>query len=73
MEHLVSSGVSQHKLEKFLDHDPAGTGSVRDQIAADMANDLLAAIGQPRTQTAAIVRRLRARGNWASLDRRPPE
>lgn len=73
MERLVACDVSAGKLDQFLDYDPSGIGSIRDRIAADMANDLLAAMGQPASQTAADVRRVRLRGNWTTMDRRPPE
>ena len=47
--------------------------AVRDQIAADMTNQLLAAFGQRRRQTPEEVRRIRERGAWVALDRPPRE
>lgn len=73
MQLFVDSGIAAEKIEKFLEADPEGTGSVRDQITADMSNDLMRALGNDTRQTAADVKKLRARGNWVNLDRRPPE
>ncbi|HXQ23824.1 MAG TPA: hypothetical protein VN812_19245 [Candidatus Acidoferrales bacterium] len=70
---FIAAGVSQVKVERFLDADPKGAGTIRDQIAADMANQLLEALGQRGRQSAAEVKRIRARGGWTGLDRRPPD
>lgn len=73
MDLFIASGAPRDKVEKFLDADPHGAGSVRDQIAADMTNQLLGALGQRGRQTAADVKRIRERGNWMALGRRPRE
>jgi len=73
MDVFIATGVPRDKVERFLDADPAGSGTVRDQIAADMTNQLLQALGQRSRQTAGGVKRIRERGNWVGLDRRPPE
>jgi hypothetical protein len=73
MQLLVDTGIGTEKIEKFLEADPSGGGSIRDQIAADMTNDLMRALGNDTRQTAADVKRLRERGTWASFDRRPTE
>ncbi len=73
MQLLVDTGIATEKIERFLEADPNGSGSIRDQIAADMTNDLMQALGNDTRQTAADVKRLRERGNWSSLDRRPTE
>jgi hypothetical protein len=66
--------VTRQSIEKFLDAElPGGRGSVRDQIAADMSNELLAALGQTGGQSGTDVRRLRERGAWRDYDRRPEE
>ncbi len=70
---FIATGVPRDKVEKFLDADPTGSGTVRDQIAADLTNQLLRALGQRSRQTAGSVSRIRARGRWVGLDRRPPE
>lgn len=72
LELFIATGAPREKVERFLDADPDGTGSVRDQIAADMSNQLLEALGQHGRQTALGVKRLRERGEWTQLGRRPP-
>lgn len=73
MELFIASGAPREKVEKFLLADLDGTGTVRDRIAADMTNDLLRAFGQASRQTPREVERIRQRGSWVTLDRRPPE
>lgn len=73
MQIFGATGVAAATIEKFLEADPRGDGSVRDQIAADMTNDLMRALGNDTRQTAADVKRIRERGNWVNLDRRPTE
>jgi hypothetical protein len=73
MDAFLATGAPQWKVEKFLDADVDGGGTVRDQIAADMANQLLGALGQHKRQTAGEVKRIRQRGNWGGLDQRPRE
>ena len=73
MELFIASGAPPDKVEKFLLVDIDGGGAVRDQIAADMTNDLLHALGQTGRQTPRQVERIRRRGTWMTLDRRPPE
>jgi hypothetical protein len=70
---LMATGVPRHTIERFLDADPDGQGSVRDQIAAEMTNQLLEGLGQRARQSVADVQRIRKRGGWTALDRRPPE
>lgn len=73
MDMFIASGAPRHKVDKFLNADVDGQGTVRDQIASNMANDLLAALGQRGRQTATDVRRIRQRGAWVASDRRPTE
>jgi len=73
LERFIATGTARSKLEKFLDGDPTGAGTVRDQIAADMTNELMRALGQRARQTAGDVKRIRERGNWVHLDQRPRE
>lgn len=74
MENLARTEVPAEKIEMFLDAElQRGEGSIRDQVAADMANQLLFALGQSPSQTSAGAKRLRDRGNWRSLDQRPEE
>lgn len=71
MQRFIESGVPRGKVEAFLNSDPIGAGAIRDQIAADMTNQLMEALGHRRRQTASEVQRIRARGNWVHLDQRP--
>ena len=73
MEGFVQTGASHAKIETFLDADPFGRGSVRDQIAADMTNDVMEALGRRQRQSVDDIKRIRARGNWIGLDQRPRE
>ena len=73
MELFIASGAPREKVERFLLTDLDGEGAVCDQIAADMTNDLLRAFGQAGRQTPDEARRIRQRGGWDKLDRRPPE
>lgn len=69
-----ATGIERAQVERFLDAEPSeNQGSIRDQIAADMSNQLLAALGQPPQQDSASVKKLRRRGHWRSYDQRPPE
>lgn len=72
MELFLASGAPYEKVERFLLADLDGAGAVRDQIAADMTNELLQAFGQSGRQTPREVERIRRRGAWMTLDRRPP-
>lgn len=68
------AGVGRNEIERFLDADlRGGPGTVRDQMAADMSNQLLNALGQGSEQSSADVKRLRARGGWRDYDRRREE
>jgi hypothetical protein len=73
MELFIATGVPREKVDRFLDADPRGTGTLRDQIAADMSNQLLQALGRRGEQTARDVKRIRERGNWTNRDQRPRE
>jgi len=72
LELFQAAGVARDKVESFLASDCDGV-SIRDHIAADMANDLLAAFGQKAKQTPEEVQRLRQRGTWMRMDRPPEE
>ena len=71
MDAFIATGAARAHVERFLEADPDGAGSIRDQIAADMTNALLHALGQPARQSAADVKRLRERGGWVHLDQPP--
>jgi hypothetical protein len=69
-----ATGIDRAHIERFLEAEPSKDGaSIRDQIAADMSNQLLEALGQPPEQSGAEVKKIRERGQWRSYDQRPPE
>jgi len=71
---FTDTGVDRGKIERFLDAEPKrGAGTVRDHVAAEMANQLLGALGQAATQDPEKTRRLREIGNWRNYDQRPEE
>jgi hypothetical protein len=72
LEVLRATGASPVAIERFLNAEPrSGQGTVRDLMAAEMSNQLLAALGQPATQRGSDAKRLRERGAWRAFDRRP--
>ena len=74
LKQLLATDVSREKIGRFLEAEPRrGAGTVRDQVAAEMANQLLAALGQPTNQSGQGARRLRERGLWRVYDKRPSE
>lgn len=73
MDLFATAGVDSLQIERFIEADPDGSGTIRDHIAASMMNDLMSALGSDVRQTAADVKRIRQRGNWVNLDRRPTE
>jgi hypothetical protein len=72
LEALLATGASPIAIERFLDAEPrSGQGTIRDLVAAEMSNQLLAALGQPATQRGSDAKRLRERGAWRTYHRRP--
>ena len=70
---FIETGLSREKVEAFMNADPKGEGSVKDQITADMSTELLGAMGVNVPQTARDVKNLRDQGNWQKMDERPEE
>ena len=56
-----------------MNADPDGSGSIKDQITADMSTELLGAMGIRVQQTAQDVKRLRRKGVWHRMDEKPEE
>ena len=74
LDALGGTGARAEKIERFLNAEPRrGGGTIRDQMAAEMSNQLLAALGQRPTQSGAAAKRLRERGAWRGYDERPNE
>ena len=74
LDALSATGASPEKIERFLDAEPCqGGGTIRDLMAAEMSNQLLAALGQRPTQSGADAKRLRERGAWRGYDQPPSD
>lgn len=73
LDFFIATGLPRKKVELFLNADPKGEGSVKDQITADMSTELLGAMGVHVPQTARDVKNLRNQGNWQKMDKRPEE
>jgi hypothetical protein len=74
LEALGATGARPEKIERFLVAEPRrGAGTIRDLMAAEMSNQLLAGLGQHPTQSGADAKRLRERGVWRSYDQRPTD
>jgi hypothetical protein len=58
-------GIPRAKIEAAFAKDPDGRGALRDRMAADMTNRVLADLGIGSCQTAADVKRLRNREGGA--------
>jgi len=59
LDGLAETGVAKEKILKFLDADPEGKGSVRDQVTAEMTSELMQVMGISGRQTAPEVKRIR--------------
>lgn len=59
LDHLLATDVPTEKIEKFLDSDVDGQGSINDQITARMTNEVMASLGQPSHMTATDVKKVR--------------
>jgi hypothetical protein len=63
LDGLEQTGVAKEKIIVFLKADPDGTGSVQDQVTAEMTTQLMKVMGISGRQTAEEVKRIR--GNVA--------
>jgi hypothetical protein len=63
LDGLEQTGVAKEKIMVFLKADPDGTGSVQDQVTAEMTTQLMKVMGISGRQTAEEVKRIR--GNVA--------
>ena len=69
----IETGLPREQIEAFMNADPHGNGSVKDQITADMSTELLGAMGIRVQQTAQDVKHLRNKGVWQRMDKKPEE
>jgi hypothetical protein len=66
LDGLEQTGVAKEKIMVFLTADPEGTGSVQDQVTAEMTTQLMKVMGIPGRQTAEEVKRIRSNVTKAS-------
>jgi hypothetical protein len=59
LDGLERTGVVKEKILVFLKADPHGTGSVQDQVTAEMTSELMKVMGIAGRQTAQEVKRIR--------------
>jgi len=59
LDTLLATGIDPTKIEKFLDADVDGRGSVNDQITARMTNQIMESMGQPSQMTGKDVKQVR--------------
>jgi hypothetical protein len=60
LDGLIATHASNEKIEKFLEADIGGQGSIRDWITARMTNELAHTMGQPtdmRPQKVKVIRK----------------
>ena len=66
LDGLDQTGVDRNKILRFLQADPEGTGSIQDQITAEMTSELMQVMGISGRQTAQEVKRIRDIGGKES-------
>ncbi|MBI2082257.1 MAG: hypothetical protein HYT76_01685 [Deltaproteobacteria bacterium] len=47
LDFLLETGVSTEKIDRFLEADPDGEGTIHNRILARMTNEVMGALGQP--------------------------
>jgi hypothetical protein len=60
LDGLERTGVAKEKIMVFLKADPHRTGSVQDQVTAEMTSELMKVMGITGRQTAQEVKRIRS-------------
>lgn len=59
LDGLEHTGVDREKILRFLKADPDGTGSIQDQVTAEMTSELMKVMGISGRQTPQEVKRIR--------------
>jgi hypothetical protein len=59
LDGLGQTGIDKEKILLFLKADPDGTGSIQDQVTAEMTTELMQVMGISGRQTAQGVKRIR--------------
>lgn len=63
LDGLGETGIAKEKILAFLQADPYGQGSIRDQVTAEMTTELMNVMGISGRQTAQEVKRIRNSGD----------
>jgi hypothetical protein len=67
MDELIKTGIPKPKIQRFLETNVAGKGSIMDQILAGLTNNLASGIGvKDAEMTAQDVRRIRENPTFGS-------
>ena len=61
LDGLERTGVAKEKILAFLKADPHGTGSVQDQVTAEMTSELMKVMGIAGRQTAQEVKHIHSK------------
>ena len=70
LDQLMETGVSNEKIDAFLNTDLDGSGSVQEHITARMTNEVMAGLGQPSHMKGTDVKKVKqliAEGKSPSL------
>jgi hypothetical protein len=59
LDGLEETGVGKEKILVFLTADPDGSGSIQDQVTAEMTTELMNIMGMSGRQSAKDVKRIR--------------
>ena len=59
LDTLLATNIDPAKIQKFLDADVDGRGSVNDHITARMTNQIMESLGQPSQMTSKNVKQVR--------------
>lgn len=59
LDTLLATGIDPRKIEKFLDADVDGRGSVNDHVTARMTNQIMESLGQSSQMTSQGVKQVR--------------
>ena len=59
LDGLERTGIAKEKILRFLQADPDGTGSIQDQVTAEMTTELMKVMGISGQQTPEKVKRIR--------------
>lgn len=59
LDRWMATGVSNEKIDRFLNADVDGGGSIQDHLTARMTNEVMGALGQPSHMKAQDVKKVK--------------